>query len=157
MSNYPEGYIDSPTHDVHFLRYVAAGSLFILSPVFIILMLTEISFALWIGLAWIMIPVIIFLVPYVLVVPAIITTTDSTLLARHGKRTLKFPFSIMEYCEIIEAPPSWVNNHYLFPNAQWVHIRKSKGFFKSWYIPATSATKLTLAIREKGVQLLPTN
>ena len=36
-------------------------------------------------------------------------------------------------------------------------IRKNKGIVKSWYIPATSATKLTLAIREKGVPTLPSN
>ncbi|MHA2423861.1 MAG: hypothetical protein ACXAEF_03680 [Candidatus Thorarchaeota archaeon] len=148
MSNYPEGYIDSPEYDVHFLKYAAGGSVFILSPVFIIMMLTEVSYALWIGLAWIMIPITVFLIPYLLVVPAIVTTTKSSLLARHGKRTLKFPYSIIEYFEIVETPPTWVNNHYMFPNAQWIHIRKNKGLFKSWYIPATSATKLMLALRE---------
>ena len=157
MSNYPEGYIDSPQYDVGFLRYTAAGALFILSPVFVMLMITEVAYVFWIALAWLMVPLCIFLVPYLLVVPAYITTTDSVLIARHGKWTLKFPYSNIEYSEIIEHPPTWVNNHYMFPNAQWVHIRKNKGIVKSWYIPATSATKLTLAIREKGVSELPSN
>ena len=148
MSGLEETYSDRPVYDVQFLRYVAAGSVFIMSPVFILLMLTESAYAIWIGLLWLAVPACIFVVPYLLVIPALITMKDTTLVVRHGKWTMRFPNSIIDYEEIVQAPPTWVNNHYMFPSAQWVHIRKTKGIFKSWYIPATSATRLILAIRK---------
>ena len=149
MTDSSQDYLDRPAYDVGFLRYVAAGSAFILTPVFLLMMLTESDFTLWIGLLWISVPVIVFLVPYLLVIPAVVSLTVDRVEVRHGVWTLKIPYSVIEYCEIVPAPPSWVNNHYMFPNAQWVHVRKDKGLFKSWYIPATSATSLTLAIRKR--------
>ena len=77
-------YSDRPAYDVGFLRYAAAGSAFILAPVFLLVMMTESTFALWIGLLWISVRVIIFLVPYLLVIPAVVSLTDNAVEARQG-------------------------------------------------------------------------
>ena len=142
-----EDYVDRPDYDVGFLKVAAAGSAFILAPVFLSLMFSEPQYFGWIFLLWILVPICVIAVPYMLVIPAVITIDNMMVNARHGVWTLKIPLHIVEYTEIVSAPPSWVNNHYMFPNAQWVHFRKTKGLIKSWYVPATSATQLILTVR----------
>lgn len=149
MSARAHEYIDRPDYDSHFLKIATAGSMFILAPVFILLMVSESQYFGWLLLLWISVPVCIFSIPYLLVIPAVITVDHTRIVAKHGLWKLKIPLRVIEYTEIVAAPPSWVNNHYMFPNAQWVHFRKTKGLFKSWYVPATSATRFILAVQNE--------
>jgi hypothetical protein len=96
------------------------------------------------------VPIIIIITPPLLIVPAIITVTGDRVTIKHGLRTIRIRHSDITFYDIVSYPPSWVNNQYMFPNVQWLMIRKKSGLYKSWYIPTTNATQLMLAIQSRS-------
>ena len=140
-------FTDKPPYDSVFIRSAAFAAAFVLAPVFLIILFTEPDFALVVGLVWLCIPIIIIAIPHLLVVPADITLTQKAIRVKHGVWSITIPLDEIEQCDVVPYPPWWANFQYYYPNAQWVHITKSKGRLDWWYIPTTSATQLVLAIR----------
>ena len=140
-------FTDRPPYDSELIRMMAFAGTFIMAPVFLLIIFTEPEYAIALGLIWISVPLIVIAVPYLLMVPALITLTTKSITVKHGIWKITIPLLEIEKCEVVSLPPWWANFQHVYPNAQWVHITKSKGRLDWWYIPTTSATQLVLAIR----------
>lgn len=137
---------DTPPYDRVFIRAIAAGVFFVMSPVFLLLFYTASDLAAWALILWIGVPVIVMVIPYLFIIPAHITITRDRLQVRHGLWSIRIPIEQIALAEVVEYPPWWANFQYFFPNAQWVHLEKSSGKLGWWYIPTSSAAECVLAI-----------
>jgi len=140
---------DFPPYDSTFIRAIAFGCFFVLSPVFIMIFLFEPDWGYWGLILWIIVPAFVYSIPYLLAVPTKIVLTDERLRIKHGKLwTIDIPVEKITSSEVMDHAPWWANFQYFYPYAQWVHITKSSGFLSWWYVPTTSATQLVLKILE---------
>jgi hypothetical protein len=137
---------DTPPYESMFIRAVAAGVFFVMSPIFILLFFIASELALWALVLWIGVPVIVIVIPYLLIIPAHITITRETLHVRHGLWSIRIPLKQIALSEVVEYPPWWANFQYFFPNAQWIRLEKSSGRLGWWYLPTSSAAECVLAI-----------
>lgn len=141
-------FVDRPPYDVVLARAVSFAAFFVLSPVFILMAYTEPSYTGWLILLWLFIPLFIIAIAYLLIIPGQITVTRKNVTSKHGAWSVKIPLAHIQDLEVLRYAPWWVNFQHFYPNAQWVHVTKSRGLLKWWYIPATSATQLVVAIRK---------
>ncbi len=140
---------DKPPYDHVFIRAIAFACFFVMSPVFILIFLMEPTWGYWGLILWIIVPLFVYSVPYLLVVPTKVVVTRNQVWVKHGRLwRIKIPIEAITGSEVMDYPPWWANFQYFYPTAQWVHITKTSGVLKWWYIPATSATQLVLSIRQ---------
>ncbi len=140
-------FTDEPPYDAEFVRVIAFACFFVLSPVFILLFLFDTSIGVWALLLWIIVPLLVYSIPYLLVVPTHILITPELLQIKHGLTwTIKIPVSSITDTKILEYPPMWANFQYFYPYAQWVRLSKTSGWLSWWYVPTTSATQLVLVL-----------
>ena len=140
--------LDFPPYDSTFIRAIAFGCFFVLSPVFIMIYLFEPNWGYWSLILWLIVPAFVYSIPYLLVVPTKVALTEEQLYIKHGKLwTIKIPIANIINSEVMDQPPWWGNFQYFYPYAQWVHITKTSGLLSWWYLPTTSAARVVLDIQ----------
>ncbi|MGY5874393.1 MAG: hypothetical protein RTU30_01495 [Candidatus Thorarchaeota archaeon] len=138
---------DCPPYDATYIRVGGAMVIVILGPVLFLIAYSEpVLIPLSIGLV-VLIPLIVVGAPYTFGVPARVVVDKSGAKVRHGLVTIRMPAGDISQVDI-QNPPWWLSIWYLFPDAQWVRIRKSRGLLKWWYFPATNAVKFIDAVKE---------
>ncbi len=137
---------DSPPYDATYIRIGGVMVIVILGPVLFLIAYSEpVLIPLSLGLV-ILIPLIVIGAPYIFGVPARVAVDESGARVRHGLVTINMPAEDINQVEI-QDPPWWLSIWYLFPDAQWVRIRKSRGLLKWWYFPTTSAVRFIDAVK----------
>ena len=139
---------DTPSYDRTLIAVAVAMPIVIMGPVFFLLAYSEPALSQVAFMLFILVPVIILVFPFALAVPTSVMVSRSGVSVKHGLfLRIRVPSSRIISSEI-KPPPWWFNLYYLYPNAQWVHIRKSHGLLKWWYIPTKSARRLVVALEE---------
>ena len=133
---------DTPPYDRSLIAVATIMPIMIMSPIFVLMAYTDPTLAAAAAILIVLVPLIVLTIPYGLGVPAHVIVTEKGVLIRHG-RLLRIRIPGPSFISAdLRPPPWWFNLYYLFAPSQWVHVRKSTGLLKWWYIPATSGVKL---------------
>jgi hypothetical protein len=133
---------DSPPYDKSLIAVATIMPIVIMTPIFLLMAYSDPALTPVALFLTVLVPVIVILIPYGLGVPGYVTVTKSRIVIRHGRLLrIRIPISSIASTNL-KPPPWWFNLYYLFAPSQWVHVRKSTGLLKWWYIPATSAVRL---------------
>ncbi len=139
---------DTPPYDRTLIAVAVAMPMVIMGPVFLLLAYSEPALSGVALLLFIIVPVIILVFPFTLAVPTSVLVSKSGILIKHGLFLRIRVSSGRIISSELKSPPWWFNLYYLYPTAQWVHIKKSSGLLKWWYIPTKSARRLMVALEE---------
>jgi hypothetical protein len=133
---------DIPPYDRSLIYVATIMPIVIMSPIFLLMGYSEPTLTAASLVLIILVPLIVLTIPYSFGVPAHVTVTEKGVVVRHGKLLrIRIPSNSIISTDL-RPPPWWFNLYYLFAHAQWVHVKKSTGLLKWWYIPATSGVRL---------------
>ena len=133
---------DIPPYDQSLIAVATAMPIVIMSPIFLLMAYSEPALTAASLILILLVPLIVLAIPYSFGVPAHVTVSQKGVIVRHGKLLrIRIPSKSIISTDL-KPPPWWFNLYYLFAPAQWVHVRKSTGLLKWWYIPATSGARL---------------
>ena len=137
---------DHPSYDVMYIRAGAAMVVTILAPVFFLLAYSEPALTPLSVILVILIHLLVIGAPYIFGVPGRVIVSKGGAKVSHGMVTINMPADEIHHLEI-RNPPWWLSVWYLFPEAQWVLLRKREGLLKWWYFPTTNAVKFIEAVK----------
>ena len=139
---------DTPLYDRTLIAVAVVMPIVIMGPIFFLLAYSEPALSQIAFMLFILVPLIILAFPFALAVPTSVMVSRSGILIKHGLILRIRVSSSHIISSELKPPPWWFSLYYLYPNAQWVHIRKSRGLLKWWYIPTKSARRLMAVIEE---------
>ncbi|MFX1272820.1 MAG: hypothetical protein ACFFAX_14125 [Promethearchaeota archaeon] len=133
---------DSPPYDKSLIAVATIMPIVIMTPIFLLMAYSEPALTAAALILIVLVPLIVLTIPYGFGVPGYVSVSEARIVVRHGRvLCIRIPIGSIISTDL-RPPPWWFNLYYLFAPSQWVHVRKSTGLLKWWYIPATSAARL---------------
>jgi hypothetical protein len=139
---------DVPYCEMGVLKLVALGTCILLSPVLVVVYMFDPQQLTTALAVWILAPLLIVGAPHLLF-PTRLLVLDTELLVKSGIWNMHIRYPTLTDLDVVDYPPAREKNEYAFPGAQWVKITRAEGFFKTWYVPTTSAELLVSTIRSR--------
>ncbi|MFX1265751.1 MAG: hypothetical protein ACFFH0_10260 [Promethearchaeota archaeon] len=133
---------DTPPYDRSLIAVATVMPILIMSPIFLLMAYSNPALTATEAILIVLVLLVVLTIAYGLGVPAHVVVTEKGIVVGHGRLLrIRIPSTSIVSTDL-RPPPWWFSLYYLFAPAEWVHVRKSSGLLKWWYIPVTLGVKL---------------